>query len=932
MRRPNHNSQDRRRARRAAQRRTTGGELQLLPDDVAEIEALVAAASGSTSLPLSDRNVAWDASAADKRVREWADATDAPNAKYARAFFVKQGDGSAYGDYKLGYADVIDGKLVAVWKGVTAVAGVLQGARGGANITDAEKAATKTKVEAYYKKAADQFDDDTIKVPWAADEANGESAITLLVLAELDSHEGLDIVREESGAIVLAGGSGDAMAQALERRAYWESDGDADVIEVAVPDDSETLDAGAGLTDEERAELAALLGHEAELDAPEDQALAALEAYASEPDPAAITEAYLAQHPELAELSAEVEKVVRHALRSASLQAAAGDVAWFDEDGFIDLLADVNELLCQNGYGEGEDDYCWPGPRAINVAVTLDKVLICDGDDYYVAPISIDSMGEPVLSDRTDWIPVDGGAYLEKAAGEDDDDEAMTAAARMRFALRDIVLSADGAMAPPLPPEHQPKEVVPKRTSRVTDPTPPAGASADGELRWTATFVPEGRLTEDGRAFAPGALILPPEEGSRELPLSLMAMIETTEGGHIGAKVAGRIDQMWREGNLVKASGVFSEEEYGQMIGRMVGSGELRGLSVDIAPLEWERAPLSAWFDEAGNWIAERDENGDWAPAGEEPTIEDAVERLFGGGEDMILVITKGVIGAATVCPFPAFGDANIALVASGSADLYRYTGQAGFTVVRERCDCETLVAAAAGAEAPAEAAEEESDALTAAAAGLAPEKPPADWFDDPQFEELTPMTITDDGRIFGHAWAWDTCHVSFDGCVTAPESETGYAYFELGEIECAGGERLPVGKITLDAPHAGQRLSRQEATRHYDHTGTVVAYVRFGEDEHGGWFAGTVRPDLPAEKLRLLRGATVSGDWRGVDGNLELIALLAVNVPGFPVPRQRALVAAAADGGEPELLSLVAAGVVAPLSAEQADVIAALVADAEAE
>jgi hypothetical protein len=41
----------------------------------------------------------------------------------------------------------------------------------------------------------------------------------------------------------------------------------------------------------------------------------------------------------------------------------------------------------------------------------------------------------------------------------------------------------------------------------------------------------------------------------------------------------------------------------------------------------------------------------------------------------------------------------------------------------------------------------------------------------------------------------------------------------------------------------------------------------------------------------------------------LELIGLLAVNVPGFPVPRPRAL-AASADDGHMETVSLVAAGI----------------------
>jgi hypothetical protein len=459
-------------------------------------------------------------------------------------------------------------------------------------------------------------------------------------------------------------------------------------------------------------------------------------------------------------------------------------------------------------------------------------------------------------------------------------------------------------------------EVIPEASDEITPPSAPVA----GEIPWHATFLPEGKLTEDGRSFAPNSVILPPDEQARQLPLTLMAMTKTSaEGGHDGAEVAGRIDDLYREAPLIEADGVFSKEEYGQMIARMVGSEELTGLSVDIAPLEYEWVPRAGWFDDQGDWIAvQNEETGEWeaAPGFEEVEDEaDSIEAWLRGADDRVLVITKAVIGMATVCPFPAFGDASIALTAAGMPKAFQW-------MTKIEVDRQALVAAGL-AEPCVECQEAEvldpvpDEALTvtvtdivvtAAAAGHAPMKPPAEWFADPEFSELTPMTITDDGRIFGHAWQWETCHLSFDTCVVAPHSETNYAYFMLGEIECENGERVAVGKITIDTGHAGTRLSRLDAVRHYDDTGTVAAYVCFGEDEHGGWFAGAVAPDLPEETLVALRGSTPSGDWRGVDGNLELVAILAVNVPGFPVPRG---VVAAGATGEPEPVSLIAAGVV---------------------
>jgi hypothetical protein len=51
-----------------------------------------------------------------------------------------------------------------------------------------------------------------------------------------------------------------------------------------------------------------------------------------------------------------------------------------------------------------------------------------------------------------------------------------------------------------------------------------------------------------------------------------------------------------------------------------------------------------------------------------------------------------------------------------------------------------------------------------------------------------------------------------------------------------------------------------------------------------GIWFAGALRPCLAKEDIRALRAAPLSGGWRQIDGNLELVAALTVNVPGFPI------------------------------------------------
>ena len=159
--------------------------------------------------------------------------------------------------------------------------------------------------------------------------------------------------------------------------------------------------------------------------------------------------------------------------------------------------------------------------------------------------------------------------------------------------------------------------------------------------------------------------------------------------------------------------------------------------------------------------------------------------------------------------------------------------------------------------------------------------------FSDPMFTAPTPLTITRDGRVFGHLATWGTCHIGLSGqCVTPPQSRTGYAYFRTGEVLTESGDPVAVGHITLGTGHAEAALAAGPAVEHYDHTGTVVADVAAGEDEYGIWIAGRLRSDLPAAVVDTLRAAALSGDWRRIGGSMELVAALAVNVPGFPIPR----------------------------------------------
>lgn len=474
--------------------------------------------------------------------------------------------------------------------------------------------------------------------------------------------------------------------------------------------------------------------------------------------------------------------------------------------------------------------------------------------------------------------------------------------------------------------------------------------------RWKAVLMLEEERTDDLREFEAGAITW------REPPLPLMVMVDNDEG-HMDAIIAGKIEHIWREGNLIMGEGSFDlGGDNGREAARLVQEGILRWVSADLASGHYELL-----FE--GDCEVEDD---------------DEIVMFLGPPEgcEVIAHFDQGKIMGATILPFPAFENATIEAVEALTAALepidagltrfqsqplplgetfavdnsewdgnramgqcdsaadyrkicagehttgepdqrqhwalpHHYLGRhpdpnaAGVRNALSRLpqtqNLESAEAARAHLErhmseiqAASEAAIAEETAMTASI----PVDPPAEWFKDPELAVPTPLTVTDDGRVFGHAFLWNVCHTGRDDvCLMAPKSQSRYAYFRTGAVKADGSEdSIPTGPITLNGGHAKlSGLSASEAQAHYDETRSAVADVAVGEDEHGGWFAGALRPGVTDEQVRVLRGSVLSGDWRMIAGHLELIALCAVNVPGFPVPR--ALVASG------EVTALVAAG-----------------------
>jgi hypothetical protein len=477
------------------------------------------------------------------------------------------------------------------------------------------------------------------------------------------------------------------------------------------------------------------------------------------------------------------------------------------------------------------------------------------------------------------------------------------------------------------------------------------------EIPWHGVLAPEGKPSGDGRKFADGAL------SHRPLPISMKYMWEDDEG-HMGSYPVARIDRIVRRDGMVWGEGVFDTSPAAYEAVRVIANGIMTGVSVDVdaavaamseddaEAIEFTSARISAAticaipaFAEAfialgplpeeaeGEEVPEEDEvPEDAVPAGteEEPDEEQPLppKRLASDTEEFDIPPRKTKDGPGWITdPKPTKqitsywvdgpGAAKIGWGAPGDfnrcrTQLVKYVQNPDWLAGL----CANLHYRALNAW-PGQAAgrtEEMNQNITASVTLAEAETRtlPADWFKDPQLPFATPLTVTNEGRIFGHIADWQTCHISVGSnpneCVLAPHSATSYAYFLTGEVDTDQGA-VPVGQITMGGGHADLRSGVRAAIAHYDSTSTAVADVTVGEDEHGIWFAGALREDLTPQQLRELKAASLSGDWRGVrrtSGGVqrELVAALAVNVPGFPIPRT----SFATQGTE--VMALVAAGI----------------------
>lgn len=378
-----------------------------------------------------------------------------------------------------------------------------------------------------------------------------------------------------------------------------------------------------------------------------------------------------------------------------------------------------------------------------------------------------------------------------------------------------------------------------------------ASAMGDTMTRtWTGRLAPIGEPSGDGRIFKPGGTF-----GFRTFPLPLMFQRETSEGHDasviIGAIRSGEI----RDDGIYGVGVLFTSPEAAEAAA-LLEEGVIRP-SIDWCDQEWELA------DKDGNPV--------------DPETMDP--EMIG---EVMFQITAGNLMGATLVSKPAFDGTDVTLDAEGA-------------VVEEPAE-----------EAAVDLTETDvREALVASGGGLAPVFDRS-MFENPTLTEPTGIHVTPEGRVLGHVATWNECHVGVgNACVMAPRSKTNYALFHVSEVDTSDGP-LAVGRLTVGGGHAHPKAGVVPAREHYDNAGACWAIGRVYEDEVGIAFSGVVHPHATPRQIMDGTSAPLSGDWRRHGGNLEMVAALTVNTPGFPVVR-----GAADERGRD--VSLVAAGMLQP-------------------
>ena len=589
-----------------------------------------------------------------------------------------------------------------------------------------------------------------------------------------------------------------------------------------------------------------------------------------------------------------------------------------DEDYFGQVYAwrdDEADVTVKSNYRFPHHEVAEDGtPGAANVAALIAGIAVLNGArggstipdadrqgvyDHLAAHLA-DADREPpellaldaITEIAVDEEPVEAAADEEFDLTEVTDDELVNEIAR-RWAestAEEIVASAAGSDDEDGGADASTEDT----TEAVVEDTAEAAQHEDDDeaaapttaYEWEGVLIVEGLPSGDGRQIKEGALT------HRELPIPLMLQVENAMG-HDGSRIAGSIHEIERIGQEIIGRGKFDSGVDGQEAKRLISEGTMRGVSADIDSVIVEFV----------------------TPEGESVDFEDVI---FGGVE-AIEMLVEGRIMGATITPFPAFQEAYISVIESGDiTEALVASGYRGdvWTVGRPINDGEFSVGGRATLDLAALVASAATDHLS-----VIPVNPPQAWFSLEEMSEPEPFTVYADGRVYGLVAQFGSCHIGFSKrCVPVPQGGAPFKKFRNKNTLTEDGDLIATGPVYMDTVHPDLRKKASDTQAFYAHTGCAVADVALYENEWGIVAAGSLRPNISPEQARTLRGSDISPDWREVDGKLQVVGLLAVNVSGFIVD------GLVASGGQPietsqprglfdsvtgEVRSLVAAGMV---------------------
>lgn len=353
-------------------------------------------------------------------------------------------------------------------------------------------------------------------------------------------------------------------------------------------------------------------------------------------------------------------------------------------------------------------------------------------------------------------------------------------------------------------------------------------------------LVVEGVETGDTprREFAPGSLTW------ADPPLSFKWQPAEDEG-HSGSVVVGRMDQIWRDGPMIRWIGAMDNVGVaGREAIRLRQGNFVRGTSIMADDTDNEDVELI--YPESAD-----------AADGDEMLMPEPSKVLFHAAR----------IRSSTLLPEPAFVEATLEL------------GQSPFqpTLVEDELEDE-----------PAEAV----TTVTAASYTVTiPEVWPEWWFQEPREQPpFGALHITPQGRVFGYLGPAKVPHRAFRASGRTVTIPRGVDYSEFQNKPClvAGADgnvyQIPAGNVTFDcghpSPHDARRQDPSWAMQHYDNSCSVAARVRVGENTYGTWVAGGLLHGITPDAFERMMACALSGDWQG--GKLN--AALLVPVEGFPI------------------------------------------------